>query len=416
MRLAAVMLTIGLLASGAGSALAADGGGDGEPIVLTDHARELHRSSLLIDGHNDLPWELRKKGSADFTKLDIALPQPGLQTDIPRLHEGGMGAQFWSVWVPVDTAKRGAALQTTLEQIELVKLMLARYPNDFELALTTDDIERIHASGKIASLIGVEGGHCIEDSLAVLRRLYGFGARYMTLTHSRSLSWADSGTDDPVSGGLNAFGEEVVREMNRLGMMVDISHVSINVMKQAIALSEAPVIFSHSSCRAIAEHPRNVPDEVLALLPEKDGVVMINFFSAFVVPEASQINARRLEYELEMEAKHGDDQQAIDSAVRKWNDQHPYPNGTIHHVLDHIEHVIKVAGVDHVGLGSDFDGVSVLPDQLEGADCYPLITQGLIDRGYSDADIQQVLGGNLMRVFRKTEQTAARLAESEGDE
>lgn len=386
------------------------------PIVLTDRARELQKQVLLIDGHNDLPWEIRTKGSADLSKLDISLHQPTLQTDIPRLREGGLGAQFWSVWVPVETSKRGAALSTTLEQIELVKLMLARYPGDFELALTADDIERVHAEGRIASLIGVEGGHCIEESISTLRRLYDLGARYMTLTHSRSLSWADSGTDDARAGGLNEFGEEVVREMNRLGMMVDISHVSIEVMKQAIELSEAPVIFSHSSCRSVADHPRNVPDEVLAMLPEKDGVVMINFFSAFVVPEAAEVNKRRLEYELEMEAKFGDDQQAIDRAVSQWNDLHPYPNGTIHDVLDHIDHAAKVAGIDHVGIGSDFDGVSVLPEQLEGVQCYPLLTQGMIDRGYSDDEIRQVLGGNLLRVFRKTEETAARLAEGGDNE
>lgn len=382
------------------------------PIVLTERAKQLHSASLLIDGHNDLPWEIRTKGSADFTKLDIAREQSTLQTDLPRLRVGGVGAQFWSVWVPVETSRRGAALATTLEQIALVKLMIDRYPYDLELALTADDIDSAQNEGKIASLIGVEGGHCIEESIPVLRRLYDLGARYMTLTHSRSLSWADSGTDEARSGGLSPFGEEVVREMNRLGMMVDLSHVSIEVMKQAIALSEAPVIFSHSSCRAVADHPRNVPDEVLRLLPEKDGVLMINFFSAFVVPEAAEINKQRLAYELEMEKEHGDDQQAIDRAVRRWVAEHPYPNGTIHDVLDHIDHAVEVAGVDHVGIGSDYDGVSVLPDQLEGVQCYPLLTQGMIDRGYSNEDIKKVLGGNLMRVFRGAEETATRLAKA----
>ncbi|QDU88492.1 Membrane dipeptidase (Peptidase family M19) [Pirellulimonas nuda] len=376
------------------------------PIVLTDHARKLHAASLVIDGHNDMPWELRDQQYADFRKIDISQPQPTLQTDIPRLHAGGVGAQFWSVWVPVSTARRGTSLLTTLEQIELVRQMIRRYPGDFELALSTADIQRIHGEGKIASLIGVEGGHCIEGSLSVLERLYDLGARYMTLTHSDTLDWADSATDEAKSGGLAPFGEEVVRKMNQLGMMVDISHVSPDTMKDAIRVSAAPIIFSHSAARGIADHPRNVPDDVLRMLPEKDGVVMINFFSAFVVPEATAINVERLSLQRRLQAEHPDDERAVDRELSRWSAQHPSPRGTIHTVLDHIDHVVKLAGVDHVGLGSDFDGVSILPEQLEDVGAYPLITQGLIDRGYSDADIAKILGGNLMRVFAETEQVA----------
>ncbi len=385
------------------------------PVVLTDRARMLHAASLVIDGHNDMPWELRDQQYDNFRKIDIALNQPTLQTDIPRLRAGGVGAQFWSVWVPVSTARRGTALLTTLEQIDLVMQMVRRYPGDFDLALSTADIERIHGEGKIASLIGIEGGHCIEGSLSILERLYRLGARYMTLTHSDSLDWADSATDEAKNGGLAPFGEEVIRKMNQLGMMVDISHVSPDTMKDAIRVSAAPIIFSHSAARGVADHPRNVPDEVLKLLPANDGVVMVNFFSAFVVPEATAINVERLALQRELTERHPDDDRAVDRELARWTAQHPSPRGTIHDVLDHIDHVVKLAGIDHVGLGSDFDGVSILPEQLGDVSAYPYITQGLIDRGYSDAEIQSILGGNLMRVFAATERVAAAMAGNGGE-
>jgi membrane dipeptidase len=375
------------------------------PIVVTDAARELHRRSLVVDGHNDLPWEIRTQGSSDFAKIDISKSQPKLHTDIARLREGGVGAQFWSVWVPVDLGYKGQALATTLEQIELVKLMLRRYPETFELALTTSDVERIHADGKIASLIGVEGGHCIEESLGTLQRLYDLGARYMTLTHTDTLSWADSGTDEAKSGGLSPFGEEVVRTMNELGMMVDLSHVSPETMHDALDVTTAPVIFSHSSARAVADHPRNVPDDVLKRLKEKDGVVMVNFFSGFIVPEATDITKKGMALERKLRAEI-EDADRRRQEMRRWFRQNPYPRGTIHDVLDHIDHIAEVAGVEHVGLGSDFDGISVVPEQLEDVSYFPYITQGLLDRGYSEEQIQGILGGNLMRVFRGVETAA----------
>jgi membrane dipeptidase len=378
---------------------------DRGPIVVSDEAMALHRSCLVIDGHNDMPWEIRNLGSSDFSKLDIAVSQKSLQTDLPRLREGGVGAQFWSVWVPAETAYDGTALAMTLEQIELVKLMLERYPNQLEFAGTSADIRRIAGEGKIASLIGVEGGYSIEGSLGTLRRLYELGARYMTLTHSDTIPWADSGTDEERHGGLTDFGREVVREMNRLGMMVDISHVSINVMKQAIETSDAPVIFSHSSSRTIADHPRNVPDEVLRMLPAKDGVVMVNFFSGFVVPAAADNYAQRfnLERKLQDEAY---DEAAIRGRLAEFSQKNPMPKGTIHDVLDHIDQIARVAGIEHVGLGSDFDGVSVLPEGLEDVACYPRITQGLLDRGYSKEEVRGVLGENLLRVMEKVERVA----------
>jgi membrane dipeptidase len=376
------------------------------PIVLTDAARKLHAASLVIDGHNDMPWEVRKQGASSFEKMDISKPQRMLQTDIPRLREGGIGAQFWSVWVPVELGYRGEALATTLEQIDLVKNMVSHYPDTFELALTADDMDRIHKGGKIASLIGVEGGHCIEDSLNALEKLYKLGARYMTLTHTDSLSWADSGTDAPRSNGLAPFGKQVVQKMNELGMMVDISHVSAKTMRDALDVSGAPVIFSHSSAKAVCEHPRNVPDDVLVRLKEKDGVVMVNFFSGYVVPSAAKTSLDVMDLERELKKKY-DDKKKVEAELDRWKARHPYPRGTIHDVLDHIDHIAKVAGVEHVGLGSDFDGVSKLPTQMDDVSCYPYITQGLMDRGYTEEQIRGILGGNLMRVMRAVDAYAA---------
>jgi membrane dipeptidase len=350
---------------------------------------------------------IRTVGSSTFDRLDIAQPQPQLHTDIPRLRSGGVKAQFWSVSVPADTRRNGTALSATLEQIAIVKAMLARYPETFELALNTDDIQRVVAAGKIASLIGVEGGHAIENSLNVLRELHAQGARYMTLTHSETLEWADSATDDETHGGLTPFGEEVVREMNRLGMLVDISHVSIATMKHALRVSTAPVIFSHSSARALADHPRNVPDDVLKLTAANGGVVMVNFYPGFIVPEGAVRAKEGLAVYRELQARHGDDSAAIRAAMRDWYTRHPAPRGTVHVVLDHIDHIARVAGVDHVGLGSDFDGITSVPIQLEDVGCYPNITQGLLDRGYSEPDIHKILGANLLRAMRAAEQAAA---------
>src|SRR6478672_7227487 len=291
-------------------------------IKLTDAAIKLHESALMIDGHNDMPWEIRTKGSSSFDKIDISKMQRQLQTDIPRLRQGGVGAQFWSVWVPVETGYRGEALSTTLEQIDLVKRMIARYPDTFALALTADDIDRIHKEGKIASLIGVEGGHCIEESLNALDKLYNLGARYMTLTHTDSLSWADSATDAAKNNGLTPFGKQVVRKMNELGMLVDISHVSAKTMHDVLDVSEAPVIFSHSSAQAVADSSRNVPDDVLKRLREKDGVVMVNFFSGYIVPAAVKTTMEGMDYERELKKKYGDKSKEGEAELKRWKARH----------------------------------------------------------------------------------------------
>ncbi len=380
-----------------------------KPVVVSEAALKLHAEALVIDGHNDLPWELRRKDSgASFRDIDLLRPQKNLHTDIPRLRKGGVGAQFWSAYVPADTGKKGVALKTTLEQIDAIHRMVARYPDTFEMASGTTDIERIRKAGKIASLIGIEGGHSIEGSIGALRSLYRLGVRYMTLTHSESLDWADSATDDPKCGGLSPFGEEIVREMNALGMLVDLSHVSPDCMKKALAITKAPVIFSHSSARGVADHPRNVPDDVLQLVKANGGVVMVNFYSGFVVPEGARAMQTMFQVGRELKKKYADDEPKYREAMRAWQKENPFPTGTVHTVVDHIEHIVKVAGIDHVGLGSDYDGIMKVPTQLEDVSTYPVITQAMLDRGYKPEEIKKLLGGNLMRAFRDAETVAGK--------
>jgi membrane dipeptidase len=383
-----------------------------KPVVVTRAAEKIHRESFVFDGHNDLPWEMRTRASSSFEKLDISQPHPEIHTDIDRLRRGNVGAQFWSVYVPASTRERGTSFSDTVEQIELVHAMVQRYPDVFGFARNYNDIVRLREEGKIASLIGVEGGHSIEDSIANLRRLYDLGARYMTLTHSDTLDWADSATDEPQSGGLNAFGEEIVREMNRLGMLVDLSHVSPDTMKDALRVSKAPVIFSHSSARAVADHPRNVPDEILPLVAENRGLVMVNFFSGFVHPESALRMAKMFDVGRELRKKYPNDQE-YDEAMARWRAENPIEPGTVHDLIDHIDHLVNVAGIDHVGIGSDYDGVSMLPQQLEDVSTYPIITQALLDRGYDKEAIHKIMSGNMMRVYRQAEEVAKRLQKTE---
>jgi len=378
-----------------------------KPVVLTDEAKAIHREALLVDGHNDLPDQFREKKDLSFHTFDISRPQKLLHTDIPRLREGGVGAQFWAAYVPVSTRKSGTSVKLCLEQIDVIHRFVKKYPDAFELARSADDIVRARKAGKIASLIGIEGGHAIDDSLGLVRMYYDLGVRYMTLTHSESLDWADSATDKPKCNGLSPFGEDVVREMNRIGMMVDLSHVSADTMRHALRVTKAPVIFSHSSAFALADHPRNVPDDVLKEMPKNGGLVMVNFYSGFVVPEAARMRKKMFEQLREMRAKFPDEKE-YRAALAQWRKDNPIPRGTIHHVVDHIEHIIKVAGIDHVGLGSDFDGIDMAPEQLEDVSKYPLITQELLNRGYKKEQILKVLGGNFMRVFREVEKAAAR--------
>jgi len=381
---------------------------DRPPVVLSEEAKKIHFESFVFDGHNDLPWELRTKADSSFDKRDIRQPQPSMHTDIPRLRKGGVGAQFWSVYVPAETMKKGTALKDTLEQIELVKTMIARYPDVFEAARTAADVERIAKAGRIASLMGVEGGHSIEDSIENLRRLHALGAGYMTLTHSDTLAWADAATDTEKHQGLNPFGEEVVREMNRLGMLVDLSHVSDETMKDAIRITKAPIIYSHSSARAVANHPRNVPDDVLALVKQNGGVVMINFFPGFVVPKSADIMRNMFDKRRELRAAFPKEED-YQRENRRWERQTQYPAGSIHDVVAHIDHIAKTIGPDYIGIGSDYDGIGKVPAQLEDVSTYPFLTQELLNRGYKPADIHKIMSGNILRVMRGAEKVAADL-------
>ncbi|MAG93622.1 MAG: membrane dipeptidase [Planctomycetaceae bacterium] len=405
-RIAAVFCAVGLVSTDRGVPVAGAAEPQSrKPVVLTQRALELHRQCLVVDGHNDLPWTMRTKAGSSFKQADIAQSQPDFHTDIPRLRKGGVGAQFWSVYVPTTTQDDNQSAHAVLEQIDIVRRMVKRYPETFEMALTADDILRIRKQGKIASLMGIEGGHAIENSLALLRMFHGMGVRYMTLTHSVTLDWADSATDDPRSDGLSPFGEEVVRTMNELGMLIDISHVSPATMKDALRVSRAPVIASHSSAYTVAPHPRNVPDDVLKLVKKNGGVIMVNYYSAFVVPESAKTRLHMFEVGREIRKEFPKD---VDykRELDKWKKANPISAGTIHDVVDHIDHIVKVAGAEHVGLGSDYDGVSMLPEQLEDVSTYPLITQALLDREYTEAQVRNILGENVLRALRAAEKVA----------
>ncbi|PZQ39209.1 MAG: membrane dipeptidase, partial [Phenylobacterium zucineum] len=329
-----------------------------------------------------------------------------LHTDIPRLRAGGVGGQFWSVYVPASLPPVEAA-KTTFEQIDVVRRIVAAHPDVFELATTADDIVRIHRAGRIASLIGIEGGYSIDDSLGLLREFHEAGVRYMTLTHSRTTSWADSATDAPRHGGLSPFGEAVVREMNRLGMLVDLSHVSEETMLDAMRVSEAPVIFSHSSARGVTDHPRNVPDSVLRQLPEDGGVVMVTFVPAFVNEAFRAWSAARTAEQARLGALEPGDPAAVTEGMRVWDAANPVPETGIADVVAHIQHVRDVAGVDHVGIGGDYDGVPSLPTGLEGVDGYPRLLAALMAQGWTEGDIRKLAGENVLRVMRATEAVAA---------
>ncbi|MGD2217207.1 MAG: dipeptidase [Gemmatimonadales bacterium] len=375
-------------------------------IVTT--AAELHKRAIVIDGHNDLPWRLLAKAGSSFELFDLAVRHDDGHTDIPRLREGGVDAQFFAAYVPSDREGPGAA-RLALEQIDLIRRMVARYA-DFELALSAADVRRIAGSGKIAALIGVEGGQAIENSLAVLRILYALGARYLTFTHIDSTDWADAATDEPRHGGLSGFGEEVVREMNRLGMLVDISHVSTDTMADALRVSQAPILATHSGARAVNANSRNVPDDILRQVRTNGGVIMVNFYSGFLVPEAAGVARDMLSAYREARARFGEDSAALEHTMHQWEEGHPIPAGTVSDVVDHIDHIAEIAGVDHAGLGSDFDGIINTPEGLEDVSKFPAITEELLRRGYSEADILKILGGNVLRALEAAEQVAQRLS------
>jgi len=379
---------------------------------LLDRARALHTAVPLIDGHNDFPWEVREKSAGDVDARDMRDAVQG-HTDIARLRAGGVGGQFWSVYVPASLQGQ-AAVTATLEQIDIVHRMMRKYPDTFELALTAADVERIFKAGRIASLIGMEGGHSIDSSLGALRMMHRLGARYMTITHSANIPWADSATDTPVLGGLSPFGETVIREMNWLGMLVDLSHVSPDTMADAIRVSEAPVIFSHSSAKGVTNVPRNVPDQILRELPKKDGVVMVTFVPGFISQAVADRNARETAETARLRALPDATAETVAKGIEAWRAANPAPAATLAQAADHIDHIRKVAGVNHVGIGGDFDGITSVPKGLEDVSTYPALTAELLRRGYSDDDVKQILGLNVLRVMKKAEAVAARLQAQRG--
>jgi membrane dipeptidase len=378
-------------------------------------ARDLLSRHPILDGHNDLPWTLRVADDVDLDTTDLAGSVPSIQTDLPRLRKGGLGAQFWSVYVSAELAGE-TAVTTTLEQIDLVHELIRRYPDALELALTAADVERITAAGKVASLIGAEGGHSIGCSLGTLRMLYALGVRYMTLTHNRNLPWADSATDELAIGGLTEFGREVVREMQRLGMLVDLSHVSPGTMRDALDAAEGPVIFSHSSALAICDHPRNVPDNILARLTGNGGTCMVNFVPSFV---SQACRDWEREYAGDMKRRGLDPRNLAGRGQSRaeraaWTAEHPRPVVRLAEVADHIEHVREVAGVDHVGIGSDFDGVDWLPEGLEDVSTYPALIAELRGRGWSETDCGKLASGNIVRTMHDAEAAARSISARRG--
>ena len=370
------------------------------------------REVPLIDGHNDLPYAFEERAKDHLAQIDLRQDQrkltPPLHTDIPRLREGRLGAQFWSVYVPT-TLKGADAIRATLNQIDVVHRLIEIYPDVFEQARTADDIVRIHRAGKIASMMGVEGGHSIGNSLAVLRDFYRLGARYMTITHSENNDFADSATANPAHDGLTPFGKEVIREMNRMGMLVDLSHVAPKTMNDALDITAAPVIFSHSSTRGLVNHARNVPDQVLQRLKDNDGVIMISFVETFSSEKARQRDAAKDAEEARLKALYRGQPDTVKGEVAKWEAANPAPKATITDIADHIDHAVQIAGADHVGIGGDLDGITTTPEGLSSVADYPKLFAELIRRGYTDDQLKGIAGLNVLRVMRKAEAVAARL-------
>ena len=412
--MACIALAAGLLVQ---AALAAEENVN-PPTKDLQAVRKILRQVPLIDGHNDLPWQYRKL-SNDFDAIDLRADTSRLKsplvTDIPRLRAGGVGGQFWSVFIPA-TLSGPAAVQAVVEQIDVVHQIVARYPEAFELALTADDIERIHRHGKIASLIGMEGGHSINNSLAVLRMTYALGARYMTLTHTKNTDWADSEADKPEHHGLTPFGEQVVREMNRLGMLVDLSHVSDETMRAALTVSRAPVIFSHSCAFGLCRNSRNAPDDVLQMTARNGGVVMVCFVPGFLTEKArlSMASSDAEGMRLRRDLHYAEDSPQYAAGMDAWRASHQVPHeATLSDAADHIDYIRKLAGIDHIGLGSDFEGFHGATEGLEDVSKYPALLAELIRRGYGAEDIKKVAGLNVLRAFRQVERIAAQLQRKE---
>ena len=389
--------------------IAAALGPQADPML--ERARRLLREVPIIDGHNDYPWEVRQKGGMELNKLDLRQPQPSIMTDFTRLTAGGVGGQFWSVYVPSPAAGTDPAgsVTTVLEQIDIVHRMVARYPDRLQLALSAADVENAQKAGKIASLIGMEGGHAINSSLATLRMMYRLGARYMTLTHSLNVPWADSATDTAKLEGLSPFGEDVIHEMNRLGMLVDLSHTSPATMSDVLRVTTAPVIFSHSSARALTDVPRNVPDDILRQMPKNGGIVMVTFVPGFISQAVADYGKAETAERSRLEAVTGTTPDAVTRGLDAWHAAHPAPRATLSQVADHIDHIKQVAGIDHIGVGGDFDGITTVVQGLEDVSTYPALMAELLRRGYTDDDIRKIAGRNILRVMHAVEAVAGKV-------
>lgn len=410
-------LMITLMAATAIAAVAVVGAAE-EDGALRERVLRILRDVPLIDGHNDAPWQYRRRVNNQLDALDLSgdlsTVEPPMHTDIPRLRAGGVGGQFWAAYLPIGTpgGQTGDA-RIALEQIDLIRRIVDRHSDHLELALTADDIERIHAEGRIASLIGVEGGHAVENSLAVLRMTYELGARYLTLTHNRSLDWADAATDAPRAGGLSPFGKEVVREMNRLGMMVDLSHVAPATMHAALDVTRAPVVFTHSSAFEVCRHVRNVPDDVLLRVKENGGVVMVCFVGSFV---SEELRLWQVAYAAErdrLRREHLDKRKLAAAELQAWREANSRPEATVEQVADHVDHIRNLIGVDFIGIGGDYDGTTSLPVGLEDVSTYPNLFVELLRRGYSDEELAKIAGRNVLRVMREVEHVAKRLQKTE---
>lgn len=375
-------------------------------------ARAVLSRTPLFDGHNDLPWAIHQAPVPNDVAAYGLDGQAAGHTDIDRLRAGMVGAQWWSVYIPFTPLNEGAA-RYQLEQIDLMKQVIERYPQHFELALSASDVEAAFGRGRIASLLGMEGGHAIENSLGALRAFYDQGVRYMTLTHGTTIDWADSGTGLPTHGGLSEFGKEVVREMNRLGMLVDLSHVSPATMHDALDVSEAPVMFSHSSARGVTDHPRNVPDDVLSRMPANGGIVMITFVPGFVSASIREHEAREQAARTRFQAD-GADAAETNRRLAEWRRENPAPSATMDDVIAHIEHARRLAGIDHIGLGADYDGITTVPVGLEDVSTYPALLAELARRGWSDDDMAKLAGENMLRVLRDAETASRRIRTQRG--
>jgi membrane dipeptidase len=403
------LTAVGLAGPALGKFIGFGGTAKDKEIVLTEEALRIHRAAILVDGHNDLPYRIRSKGLSSLEGLDLASYQHDFQTDIPRLLKGGVGAQFWAADGSMGKRSKGkSGLEICLEEIDLIHRMVEKYPSVFEMAYTAGDIVRIRGKGKIASLVGIEGGAAMENSLGILGAFCRLGARYMTLTLGDTIDWVDSATDRALHGGLTEFGERVVLEMNRLGMLVDISHVSADAMCHVLRISRAPIIASHSSAYALAPANRNVPDDVLRSIAKNGGVVMVNFFPGYLTQEGAKLSQSFWDYWHKLESDPSLSEAEINKLADKWDEEHPVPKCSVEKVVDHIEYIAKTAGPDHVGLGSDFEGIAFGPTNLEDVSYFPYITQVLLNRGHGEQEIHKILGGNFLRVFRAAQEAAGR--------